>query len=84
MKGPLARFILFVVVFIGIMFVPWWLSLAVLVTMTLYLPFYFEVLFFGFLFDTLYSAQYSFPYTFLSLAFIFLVIVMFVKERIRT
>ena len=84
MKRPWVRVILFVLVLIGIVVLPWWLSVVILVGLTIYIPFYPEVLFFGFLFDTLYVSHYTFPYTALTIATMFLIVVMFVRTRIRT
>jgi hypothetical protein len=58
---------------------PWWLTALMLVGLTIYLPTYFEVIFFGFLLDTLYSNQHIG----LISATIFLIIVLLVKSRVR-
>jgi len=49
-----------------------WISVIILGGLTIYFPLYLEVLFFGFLFDALYSTQYNFPYIGLTIATIFL------------
>ena len=79
-----ARIPLFVLVFILVVVLPWWLSVVILTGLTIYFPTYLEVIFFGFLFDTLYSSNYTFPYVGLCIATVFLIVVMFVKTRIRT
>lgn len=83
MNSPLLRVVGFVLVFILVVVLPWWLSAIILITLTAYLPFYLEVVFFGFLIDALYTIQYSFPYIGLVTATVFLLITMFVKTRIR-
>jgi hypothetical protein len=69
-----------VAVFVCVLTLPWWLTSAILVGLTIYLPTYFEIIFFGFLFDTLYSKQHYGLIT----ATLFLAVVMFVKTKIRT
>jgi len=77
------RIPLFALVFVAILVFPWYLSAVILLGLTIYFPFYLEALFFAFLIDTLYSSSYSFPYFGLSLATVFLLLIMFVKTRIR-
>ncbi|MFZ2621239.1 MAG: hypothetical protein WAX85_00800 [Minisyncoccia bacterium] len=84
MQTPVARFFLFVAVFIVVVVLPWWLTIPILIGLTIYYPLYLEVLFFGFLIDTLYSSNYSFPYLGLFMAFSFLLLVYFIKTHIRT
>ena len=74
------RVILFVAVYACVLVLPWWLSAVVLVGLTVYLPVYFEVIFFGFLLDTLYSDQHYF----ILAATIFLILVILIKTKIRT
>ena len=83
MNKSIIRTLLFVLVFILVVVLPWWFSTFILAGLTIYFPFYLEVLFFGFLFDTLYSAEYAFPYTGLTMATVFLLATMFVRTRIR-
>ena len=73
------RILLFVAVYILALVLPWWLTALILVALTIYLPTYFEVIFFGFLLDTLYSNQHIG----LIGATIFLIIVLLVKSRVR-
>ena len=84
MNKSALRVLFFIIVLITVVTLPWWLSAILLVGLTIYFPLYIEVLFFGFLFDTLYSAGLTFPYTALTIAFIFLMIVFFIKTQIRT
>ncbi len=83
MKSPAMRILVFILALIGILMLPWWISTVVLIALTIYFPFYLEVLFFGFLFDILYASREHFPFFALSLAAIFLIIVSFVRSRIR-
>ncbi len=82
--NPPVRVALFLVVLILVFLLPWFVSIPVVVFFTLYLPSYFEVLFLGFLFDSLYAERFSFPYYGLTIAFVFISITLFVKDRIRT
>ncbi|MCX6702123.1 MAG: hypothetical protein NTX96_02950 [Candidatus Zambryskibacteria bacterium] len=77
------RILIFILTFILVVMLPWWISILVLAGLTIYFPLYLEVLFFGFLFDALYSVKYNFPYTGLTIALVFLVIVLFIKTRIK-
>ena len=80
------RILLFVSMYICVLVLPWWLTVIVLAGLTIYLHLYLEVVFFGFLFDTLYATKYSntfFHFGLLS-ATVFLLLVMFVKTKIRT
>ncbi len=71
---------LFAAVYVCVLTLPWWLSALVLAALTVFVLNYVEVMFFGFLFDTLYSSRHI---GFLA-ATIFLIVVLFVKSRIRT
>lgn len=84
MKTPFTRVLFFILVSVLVVILPWWLSSVVLVFFTIYFPFYLEILFFGFLFDILYSSDFSFPYRGLTIALLFLLIVSFLRTRIRT
>lgn len=80
----LLRFLVFIYVMVTVVTAPWWISVTILIGLTIYYPLYLEALFFGFVFDTLYSSSYTFPYLGLSIAFIFLLTVYFMKTHIRT
>ena len=84
MKTPVIRLLFFIITFTLVVILPWWVSAILLALLTIYFPFYIEVLFFGFLIDTLYSVQNNFPYNALTLAFVFLLVTMFVRTQIRT
>ncbi|MBA3733200.1 hypothetical protein H0W91_02365 [Patescibacteria group bacterium] len=62
---------------------PWWISVFVLLGLTLYYPFYIEVIFFGFFYDALYATG-NFRYFGLLSTFILLSIVSIVRSKIRT
>ncbi len=63
---------------------PWWVFVPFILAETIYLKDYFEVIFFGFLIDILYSIQYPFPYTAMAYATVFVLVVMYIKTKIRT
>ena len=84
MNQYLFRFFVLILTIISVMVLPWWISVIILIGLTVYLKLYIEIIFFGFLFDVMYPARYVFPLTFLSCATIFLLVVMFVKTHIRT
>ncbi len=83
MSSTPIRIIIFIIVFALVVVLPWWISILILLALTIYFPLYLEVLFFGFLFDTLYSVHFNFPYTGLSLTAVFLLITIFFKTQIR-
>ena len=78
------RIILFIVMYIVVLVMPWWLSVVLLALCTVYMPVYIEVLFFGFVFDTLYASKFVFPYVGLLCSLVFLVAVLLIRTRIRT
>jgi hypothetical protein len=73
------RTLLFVTVYILVLVLPWWLTVVALVALTIFVPTYVEVVFFGFLLDTLYSNQHI---GLISVT-IFLVLVILIKSRVR-
>lgn len=83
MDSLLRRILIFIVVAVLVLILPWWLSVPVLIFFTIYIPLYFEVIFFGFMFDVLYSASLKFPLAGLSAATVFLLVVYFVRTQIR-
>lgn len=83
MNSTIIRILTFILVFFLVSVLPWWLSAIILVGLTIYFPLYLEVLFFGFFFDALYAVRYTFPYTGLSVATVFLLVVIFVKTQVR-
>jgi len=80
------RILLFVAMYVCVLVMPWWITIFVLAGLTIYLPLYSEVLFFGFLFDILYATKYSNSFLHFGLlsATTLLLLVMFVKTKIRT
>ena len=83
MKNPVFRGLFFILILVLVVVLPWWLSAVLLFGLTLYLPFYLEVVFFGFLLDTLYSIDFSFPFIYLSIATMFLFVTVLLKTQIR-
>jgi len=77
------RALIFIIVYVGLLVLPWWLSVIILFCLNIYFPIYWEILFFGFIIDSLYAVNYGFPYTGLTTAFILLAITVFVKTQIR-
>jgi hypothetical protein len=74
------RLLLFILVFLFVSILPWWMSVIILAGLTIYIRFYFEVLFFAFLFDILYSGSH----TGMIVAIFFIGVVEFVRTKIRT
>ena len=74
------RVLLFFAVWALVLVLPWWLSVLILAGLTIFVPNYVEVLFFGFIFDTI----YSYNHTGLIVATIFLIAFLFVRTKIRT
>lgn len=83
MRRSSARILIFIAVLILVYLLPWWLSAFIILGLIIYFPFYLEALFFGFLFDTLYSAHFDFPYIGLTIVTTFLLLIMFVKSHVR-
>lgn len=79
MNPYIKRTIIDISVFVAILVLPWWLSAVILFILTIYFSFYLEVLFFGFLFDTLYGHSH----TGMLISLVFLVVVIFIKTKIR-
>jgi hypothetical protein len=75
--------VLFFALLLALFSLPWWVSMPLIALATIYLPFYLEALFFGFLFDALYSESYRVPYIFLSSAAVLLLLLVFIRDRIR-
>ncbi len=83
MHTTVVRLIIFVAVFLSVVFLPWWLTLAFLLALAFYFPLYLEIIFFGFLFDHLFLASTKFPYMALTLTAVILVIISFIRMNIR-
>ena len=84
MTTPFLRLILFFVVLFMVFVLPWWLTVVILLSLVIYFDFYMEVIFFGFLIDTLYMTPNRNIYPFFISSFIVLLLTSFVKTRIRT
>ncbi len=83
MKTPAVRTILFFVMLTLVLTLPWWLSAVALFVLVVYYPLYLEAIFFGFLFDTLYSSHHNLFYPGLLAATLALLIVVFVRTQVR-
>lgn len=83
MNTTTVRLLLFVTVFLSIIFLPWWLSLLVMVALAFYFPLYIEIIFFGFIFDSLFLSSYKFPYASLIATAVILVLILSIRRHIR-
>jgi hypothetical protein len=83
MNSTVIRGVVFLVTLVLVLVLPWVVSLIILIGLTIYFPFYLELLFFGFLVDTLYGSQSGFFHPGLCLALGFLLLTIFVRTRIR-
>lgn len=84
MKTPILRVLLFIATLAIVVIVPWWISMPLLVAFGIYFPLYIEIMFFGLLFDSLYSSGFRFPFPFLTASFVLLVASVMIKSRIRS
>ncbi len=84
MSKNVLRAISFFAVLFMVLVLPWWLSFFLLLAIVIYVDFYLEVLFFGFIVDILYGVKVGFVYPALSLSLSLLLLVYFVKTQIRT
>lgn len=73
------RPLIFLFVFVAVLVLPWYFSTVLLFALCAYLPFYIEIIFFGFLFDTLYGTGQ----TALIVSFFVLLLITAIKTRIR-
>jgi hypothetical protein len=83
MNSTMERIALFIAVFLSIAFLPWWLSLVIMVALAFYYPLYIEIIFFGFIFDTLFLSSYKFPFASLIATTIILVLIVAIRKHIR-
>ncbi len=81
--SPIKRFLLFIFVLIFVLLLPWWLSGIALLFLTIYIPFYPEVIFFGFLIDVIYSTGYAFPSLGLLIATVVFIVILYLRPYIR-
>ncbi|MFZ2569706.1 MAG: hypothetical protein WAX44_03815 [Minisyncoccia bacterium] len=63
---------------------PWWFSVILVSILTMYFKDYYEIIFFGFTLDMLYSSNFSLTYSFGLYATVFLIMISFIKKYIRT
>ncbi len=78
------RIALFVSTMVLTVVMPWWVFIPLIAIETIYIKDYFEAIFFGFFIDILYSVQYPFPYIAMMSATGFVLVVMYIKTKIRT
>jgi hypothetical protein len=78
------RIILFILMFVLIGTIPWWLTAIFLLILTIYIPFYPEIIFFGFLIDVLFYSGNTLFSPGLTLSLLVYVIINLVRTRIRT
>lgn len=79
-----SRIFLFIIMLILVAVLPWWLSAAFLVVLTIYIPMYSEVVFFGFMFDMLYSYKKTLLPVGLTSAFVVFVLINLIRTQIRS
>lgn len=78
------RILIFILTLFVVMVSPWWLSAIFIISLIIFIDFFIEAIFFGFLIDALYSTTYGYIYPALFLSVIVLLLVTFVKTQIRT
>lgn len=78
------RIILFILMFVMIGIIPWWLTSIFLIILAIYIPFYPEIIFFGFVMDVLFHDGKTLIPTGLVLSLSVYVIINLVRTRIRT
>ena len=81
MKTSLARILIDALMLIAVLVLPWYISVVLLAAAIIYFSFYIEGICLAFLFDTLYGSG-GVPKV-LIMATAFLMVVMFVKTRVR-
>lgn len=82
MNNVYLRIILFFVVWLFFLVLPWWLTVLALISLTIYFKYYIEVVFFGSLFDIIYFGGESSYYGFF-ISLVFLGIVSLLKPYFR-
>ncbi len=78
------RISLFFAAFFAVLALPWWLSLLGVFFLIIYFPAYIEAIFFGFILDTMYSANYSIIFSYGLYMLLVLILVNQVRDHIRT
>ncbi len=92
-SGPLFRILFDVIACAAIFFLPWWIGIIIAIIGLFLFDHYLEILFFGFILDSLYSPQSGQPgqigqlglwsYIFTSGAFALFIAQIFIKDRLR-
>lgn len=84
--STLARFICFCVVLISIIWAYWWIVLILAIVFLFIFPSYYELLFWGVLYDSLYGAPlasfFNFPYVVTLAAMVLFMISYFLRKRL--
>lgn len=83
MNTTVERLLLFVVVFLSVLYMPWWLTLLFTICLAYYYPLYLEIIFFGFIFDNLFLASRQVPYLTLGITAFILIVISFIRVNIR-
>ncbi len=78
------RVLVFLITFFLIVTFPWWFAVILVVVLTVYFKDYYEIIFFGFLSDMLYSSHFSLTYSLGLYASVILIMISFAKKYIRT
>lgn len=78
------RLIIFLVLFLFVVVLPWWLAVPLVGFFMIYFPLYLEAVFLAFVYDSLYSSQFYFFNSWLFFATVLLLFLVFVKSFIRT
>lgn len=79
-----ARTFLFVLMLFLIGFSPWWIYGLFLLILNIYIPYYYELIFFGFLIDLLYSDNVLVVSPVLAISIIVFTLTNIVRSKIRT
>lgn len=83
MNTTVERLLLFIVVFLSVLYMPWWLTLLFTIGLAFYYPLYLEIIFFGFIFDHLFLASRQVPYLTLGITAFILIVISFIRVNIR-
>lgn len=78
------RIFLFILMFVLVAILPWWLSGIFIIMLSVYIPFYPEMIFFGFLIDILFYDKKALFTPALTISLLVYVIINLVRTRIRT
>lgn len=83
MNSTVERILLFVLVFLSVLYMPWWLTLLFTTFLAFRYPLYLEIIFFGFLFDHLFLASQKVPYVALGITALVLIVISFIRVNVR-